>query len=91
MNLGIQDAVALADALTIAVRDGTDTALEDYSAARRPVAEQVLALTGRLTRTATLPPAARPLRNVIMRMASTVPAVRNGLAWRLSGLVYRPE
>ncbi len=85
MNLGIQDAVALADAL----HDGSDAALDAYSASRRPIAQQVLAMTDRLTRLATLPRAARPARNGLMRLAAQVPAVRNRLAWRLSGLVYR--
>jgi 2-polyprenyl-6-methoxyphenol hydroxylase-like FAD-dependent oxidoreductase len=89
MNLGIQDAVALADALGEVLDGGPDTALDAYSAARRPIARQVLATTGRLTRLATLPKAARPVRNGAMRLAAHVPAVRSGLAWRLSGLVYR--
>ncbi|BBY05531.1 FAD-dependent monooxygenase [Mycobacterium noviomagense] len=89
MNLGIQDAVALADALGEVLHGGSDTALDAYSAARRPIARQVLATTGRLTRLATLPKAARPIRNGAMRLAARVPAVRSGLAWRLSGLVYR--
>jgi 2-polyprenyl-6-methoxyphenol hydroxylase-like FAD-dependent oxidoreductase len=89
MNLGIQDAVALADALGEVVHGGSDTALDAYSAARRPIARQVVATTGRLTRLATLPRAARPIRNAAMRLAAHVPPARNGLAWRLSGLVYR--
>ena len=88
MNLGIQDAIALAGALGAAL-DGDPVALDSYSAARRPIAQRVLTLTGRLTRVATVPPAARSLRNVAMRLAAQVPAVRRGLAWRLSGLVYR--
>jgi 2-polyprenyl-6-methoxyphenol hydroxylase-like FAD-dependent oxidoreductase len=89
MNLGIQDAVALADALAQALQDGSGAPLDAYSAARKPIAQQVLALTGRLTTLATLPRAARPVRNLGMRVASQVPAVRRDLAWRLSGLVYR--
>lgn len=89
MNLGIQDAIALADALASVLGGGPDSALDDYSATRRPFAQEVLTLTGRLTRVATLPRAARPVRNVVMRMAAWLPAVRRGLAWRLSGLVYR--
>jgi len=49
----------------------------------------VLALTGRLTTLATLPAPVRPLRNLLIGGASQVPAVRQGLAMRLSGLVYR--
>ncbi|MGH9206633.1 MAG: FAD-dependent oxidoreductase, partial [Acidimicrobiales bacterium] len=89
MNLGIQDAVALADALDDVLRGGADAACDAYSANRRPIAREVLATTGRLTRLATLPRAARPVRNGLMRLAARVPAVRSGLAWRLSGLVYR--
>jgi 2-polyprenyl-6-methoxyphenol hydroxylase-like FAD-dependent oxidoreductase len=85
MNLGIQDAVALADAL----HDGSDAALDAYSAGRRPIAQEVLATTGRLTRLATLPRVVRPARNELMRLAAQIPAVRSQLAWRLSGLVYR--
>jgi 2-polyprenyl-6-methoxyphenol hydroxylase-like FAD-dependent oxidoreductase len=89
MNLGIQDAVALADALHDVLYGGSDAALDAYSADRRPIALQVLNTTGRLTRLATLPRAVRPARNVLMRLAARIPAVRRGLAWRLSGLVYR--
>jgi 2-polyprenyl-6-methoxyphenol hydroxylase-like FAD-dependent oxidoreductase len=89
MNLGIQDAVALSDALTGVLAGRPDTVLDAYSQARRPIAQQVLTLTGRLTRMATLPRPLRPVRNIAMGVASHVPAVRNGLAWRLSGLVYR--
>jgi 2-polyprenyl-6-methoxyphenol hydroxylase-like FAD-dependent oxidoreductase len=89
MNLGIQDAVALADALHDALSGRADTALDGYSAGRRPIAREVLAATGRLTRLATLPRAARPARNGLMRLAAQIPAVRTKLAWRLAGLVYR--
>jgi 2-polyprenyl-6-methoxyphenol hydroxylase-like FAD-dependent oxidoreductase len=66
-----------------------DAALDAYHHARRPIAQQVLTLTGRLTRMATLPRPLRPLRNTAMGLAAHVPAVRRGLAWRLSGLIYR--
>lgn len=89
MNLGIQDAIALADTLASVLGGAPESALDDYSAARRPFAQEVLTLTGRLTRVSTLPRAARPVRNALMRMAAWLPAVRRGLAWRLSGLVYR--
>jgi 2-polyprenyl-6-methoxyphenol hydroxylase-like FAD-dependent oxidoreductase len=89
MILGIQDAVALADALRDALPGGSVAALDAYSASRRPIAREVLATTGRLTRLATLPRAVRPARNGLMRVAAQIPAVRSQLAWRLSGLVYR--
>jgi 2-polyprenyl-6-methoxyphenol hydroxylase-like FAD-dependent oxidoreductase len=63
--------------------------LDDYSAARRPIAQQVVELTDRLTRLATLPRAARPLRNTVIGIAGRIPKVRRVLAMRLSGLVYR--
>lgn len=88
MNLGVQDAVALADTLTEAL-NGSDTALDAYTATRKPIARQVLRITGRLTRLATVPKAACPARNAAMRLAGHVPGVRNRLAWQLSGLVYR--
>ena len=89
MNLGIQDAVALADALARVLAGEPDSVLDDYSEARRPIAQQVVEMTDRLTRLATLPQAARPIRNTAIGMAGRIPAVRRALAMRLSGLVYR--
>jgi 2-polyprenyl-6-methoxyphenol hydroxylase-like FAD-dependent oxidoreductase len=72
------------------VLDGApDAASDAYSRDRRAIALQVLALTARLTRLATLPKPLRALRNTAMATAAQLPSVRNGLAWRLSGLVYR--
>lgn len=88
MNLGITDAVALAEALTEILHTGTDN-LDAYSASQRRRAQQVLSLTGRLTRVSTLPRPLRPLRNCALRVAACVPAAQRQLAWRLSGLVYR--
>jgi 2-polyprenyl-6-methoxyphenol hydroxylase-like FAD-dependent oxidoreductase len=88
MNLGIQDATALADALYQSL-GGSDTALDAYGPTRRGVAQQVLALTGRLTTLATMPAGIRPARNAAISLAAQVPAARRGLAMRLSGLVYR--
>ena len=75
MNMGIQDAVALADVLhqrvfAPAVRT---PALDTYSASRRPIARPVLA-TGQLTRLATLPagPESGP-PNGLMRLAAQTP------------------
>jgi 2-polyprenyl-6-methoxyphenol hydroxylase-like FAD-dependent oxidoreductase len=89
MNLGIQDAVALADGLAGVLGGAPESTLDDYSAARRPIAQQVVEMTDRLTRLATLPRAARPVRNAAIGMAGRIPAVRRALAMRLSGLVYR--
>jgi 2-polyprenyl-6-methoxyphenol hydroxylase-like FAD-dependent oxidoreductase len=89
MNLGIQDGVALADALATVLVGASDRVLDEYTAARRPIAQQVVEMTDRLTRLATLPRAARPMRNIAISMVSRVPSVRRALAMRLSGLVYR--
>jgi 2-polyprenyl-6-methoxyphenol hydroxylase-like FAD-dependent oxidoreductase len=89
MNLGIQDGVALADALAAVLGGAPDSVLDDYSAARRPIAQQVVEMTDRLTRLATLPRAARPIRNTAIGVAGRIPAVQRAVAMRLSGLVYR--
>ena len=89
MNLGIQDAVVLADALAAVLAGAPDTLLTDYGAARRPIAQQVVALTDRLTRLATLPRAVRPLRNTVLGLVGRIPPATRALASRLSGLVYR--
>ncbi len=86
MNLGITDAISLAAALSEVLRGGSDAVLDAYSTAQRQRAEQVLRLTGRLTRIATLPRPLRPIRNAGMRLAAGIPAVRRQLAVRLSGL-----
>jgi len=89
MNTGIQDATFLADAIAMALMSGNDKALNSYGAIRRPVARQVVELADRLTRLATVGPRLRPLRNALLGLLAVVPAFRNALAWRLSGLVYR--
>jgi 2-polyprenyl-6-methoxyphenol hydroxylase-like FAD-dependent oxidoreductase len=89
MNLGITDAIALAVALSKVLQGGSETALDAYGSSQRERAEQVLKLTGRLTKLATLPRPLRPVRNSAMRLAAQVPAARRQLAFQLSGLVYR--
>ncbi len=88
MNVGVLDAMSLADALQQALA-GSDTALDAYGAARRPVAQQVVKLADVLTRLATVRPGLRLLRNAVLGCLSRLPAVRSRMAWRLSGLVYR--
>lgn len=88
MNVGIVDAITLAEALSRALA-GNEAALDDYGTMRRPVAGQVIALADRLTRMATARPALRAARNLLLRTLSRLPMVRRQLAWRLSGLAYR--
>jgi 2-polyprenyl-6-methoxyphenol hydroxylase-like FAD-dependent oxidoreductase len=68
MNAGIGDAVAVGAALDAALEHGAPDPLEAYSAARRPVAEQVVAVTNRLTWLATMDRQARTLRNTVLAM-----------------------
>lgn len=89
MNLGIQDAVALSEALAGVLGGGPDALLDEYSATRRSIARDVVAMTDRLTRLATLPRAARSLRNAMLRVVGRIPRANRALAWRLSGIVYR--
>jgi 2-polyprenyl-6-methoxyphenol hydroxylase-like FAD-dependent oxidoreductase len=88
MNAGILDAISLAGALEQAL-GGSAASLDAYTAERRPVAQQVVALADRLTRLATVRPSLRPLRNLVMSLLSRVPQVRRRMAWQLSGLIYR--
>ena len=90
MNAGILDAVTLAGALTQALA-GDESALDTYGAVRRPIAQQIVALADRLTRMATARPGWRVLRNLLLSTLSRLPMLRKQLAWRLSGLVYRPS
>lgn len=88
MNVGILDAMRLADALEKALA-GDDAALDAYGEERRPAAQQVISFADRLTRMATAPRALRGLRNLLLSGLGRLPSVRRQLAWRLSGLVYR--
>jgi 2-polyprenyl-6-methoxyphenol hydroxylase-like FAD-dependent oxidoreductase len=89
MNLGLRDAVALGDALSVALREGREDKLDEYAAGSRAEAIEVVALAHRLTRLATAPPAVRPLRNAALRLLAQVPAFRRRLAEQLSAIGHR--
>lgn len=89
MNLGIEDAVRVGEALSRVLAGEPDTLLDEYAAARRPVAEAVVGLASRITALATANAALRPLRNLVLGLAGRIPAVRRRLAWQLSGLDRR--
>lgn len=91
MNTGVQDAVALADALAAALAGAGEAPLDAWAAARRPVALEVVALADRLTRLATLSHWLRPLRNALLWSVARSPAFRRRLTWQLSGLAWRPS
>ncbi|HEX7053450.1 MAG TPA: FAD-dependent monooxygenase [Burkholderiales bacterium] len=88
MNTGIQDAMALAEALAAALRTGSQAPLERYDQARRPAAREVIALADRLTRLAALGDALRPPRNALLNFFARFPGFRRRLAGRLSGLAH---
>ncbi|MFI6308942.1 FAD-dependent oxidoreductase [Nocardia fusca] len=89
MNLGIEDAVTAATALSRVLRGESPELLDEHAAARRRTTEAVVSIAGRLTSLATMPAAVRPIRNTAMRLAGKTALVRNKLAWRLSGLDRR--
>ena len=89
MNTGLQDAVVLGDALVATIARGDEAALDDYVARRRPVAEEVIELSDRLTRFGIAQGVRRSVRNLVLSTLARLPRFRRMLAWRLSGLVYR--
>ncbi|QKG24457.1 FAD-dependent oxidoreductase [Actinomadura verrucosospora] len=92
MNTGIQDALALAAGLTAVIRDGAgDAVLDEYEAERRPVAEEVVAFTHKMTRVATVGGGPlRGIRNTALRALDFVPAVHRTMAMNLSELASDP-
>jgi 2-polyprenyl-6-methoxyphenol hydroxylase-like FAD-dependent oxidoreductase len=93
MNTGIQDAVALAARLTAVLRDGAaDAVLDDYERERRQVAADVVAMTHRITRIATVDSVPlRKARNALLRALDWIPAVHHTLAMNLSELSVEPR
>lgn len=86
MNLGLRDAAALSRALAEAVRNGSGSALDAYAGKRRAAAAEVLEMTDRLTRVATMSnPASRWVRNRLIATAASLPPVRRYAARTLAG------
>jgi len=72
MNTGIQDSVSLAEALTSTLRDGDEARLDAWAAQRHKVASDVVKLTDRMTRVATMKsPTGQALRNIAVAFAVT--------------------
>jgi 2-polyprenyl-6-methoxyphenol hydroxylase-like FAD-dependent oxidoreductase len=89
MNTGIQDALDLARRLGAVLRGGApdDSVLDGYETDRRPIVEEVVAFTDKMTRVATLgSPALRGLRNTALRTLDWIPAVHHRMALNLSEL-----
>jgi 2-polyprenyl-6-methoxyphenol hydroxylase-like FAD-dependent oxidoreductase len=87
MNTGIQDAVSLAANLAETIEDGNDARLDDWATKRHRVARDVVAMTDRMTRLATIKsPTGQTLRNLAVAFAGHLPAVRAALASTLAEL-----
>jgi 2-polyprenyl-6-methoxyphenol hydroxylase-like FAD-dependent oxidoreductase len=91
MNTGLVDACVLGRLLADVVRGRKpDAALDGYEALRRPAAQKVLGLAGRLTAMATVQAApARFLRNTLLRTIGLLPTARRTFEMNLSGLSRR--
>jgi 2-polyprenyl-6-methoxyphenol hydroxylase-like FAD-dependent oxidoreductase len=91
MNTGIVDAVLLGDLLArVVAGDESATLLDQYGELRRPAAEMVLAMAGRLTRLALVRGRVRrSLRNLLLRMVDRVPRAKAKIASQLSGIARR--
>lgn len=87
MNTGMQDAVNLAWKLALVLR-GLATSprlLDSYDPERRAVGAEVIALSGRLTRLATLKnPIARQIRNAVMPFVIGLAPVRGAIEGALT-------
>ena len=87
MNTGIQDAVDLGNALHAALAGAPEAVLDGYEERRRPVAQQVVALTDRATRMSTLNGVvARTARDAALSVVGHIPAARHRLAFQLAEL-----
>jgi len=81
MNTGMQDAVNLAWKLAAVIGgEGGQTLLDSYHAERHPVAEKVIAFSSNLTKAGTVRGGARVVRNAILRVLASIPAVGEKMA-----------
>ncbi|MEV0287398.1 NAD(P)/FAD-dependent oxidoreductase [Kribbella sp. NPDC050820] len=89
MNLGLRDAIALAEALSTALGQGDESELDTYAATSRTEALRVVGLAHRLTRLANVPRPVRPLRNAVLGLVGRLNKTQNGLAKQLAGIPDR--
>ncbi len=90
MNTGIQDAISLAHVLAETLRDGDEARLDEWAVARHRIAMDVVALTDRMTRMATMKsPVGQSLRNAAIAFAGHIPPVRAAFARKLAELDAR--
>lgn len=91
MNTGLVDACVLGRILSEVIsKRKDDSYLDQYETLRRPAAQQVLQLAGRLTHMATMKSAPkRFVRNIVLRTIALSPIFRRRLEMNLSGLSRR--
>jgi 2-polyprenyl-6-methoxyphenol hydroxylase-like FAD-dependent oxidoreductase len=90
MNTGIQDSVSLAPALTNTLKDCDDARLDAWATERHRIARDVVMMTDRMTRMATMKSATgQTLRNIVVTFAGHLPPVRAALARTLAELDAR--
>lgn len=91
MNTGLVDARVLGHLLAAVVSGKRgEELLDQYQALRRPAAEKVLRLAGRLTHLAIMQNAAkRQVRNSVLSVINHLPFAKRGIAMNLSGLSRR--
>jgi 2-polyprenyl-6-methoxyphenol hydroxylase-like FAD-dependent oxidoreductase len=86
----VHSGVSLAEALTQTLKDGDDARLDTWAADRHGVASDVVALTDRMTRMATMKSGTgQILRNIAIAFAGHLPPVRAALAKTLAELNTR--
>jgi len=88
MNTGLVDACVLGRLIARVVSgQQSESSLDEYQRLRRPAAEQVLGLAGRLTSLATMKnPAKRLVRNTVFSLLNHLSPAKHALAMNLSGL-----
>jgi 2-polyprenyl-6-methoxyphenol hydroxylase-like FAD-dependent oxidoreductase len=87
MNTGIQDSIALADALAQTLKDGNEKRIDEWAVDRHKIATSVVALTDRMTRVATLKSSVgKGIRNQLLSLIGRLPPVRAFLAKNLAEL-----
>ena len=90
MNTGIQDSISLAETLAITLQDGDEARLDTWAAWRHKIANDVVALTDRMTRVATMKsPTGQALRNMAVAFVGHLPWVRAAVANTLAELDAR--
>jgi 2-polyprenyl-6-methoxyphenol hydroxylase-like FAD-dependent oxidoreductase len=90
MNTGIQDAIALADALQETLQDGNDAALNSWQEKRLEIARSVVKMTDQMTKMATASSyGVKLLRNAVLSIVGQIPFAQHALAEKLSELDNR--